>query len=568
MGGVSDGINPIPTTRQKIIAIEVVCQRGAAPRMRLLKNCGLERLRINPISCFTVVRRIRSSRKRKGFKMSDGNSSKVGMFYRGSTVLITGASGFLGQVLLEKILRSLDVAKVYVMIRAKRNSSADERLQRMLEGVLFDRVWQDPSRYKELRAKVIPVEVDLDSESNMIAEEMKVRLVEEVDVVFNLLASINFNEPLNCALRTNVEYTDRLLGLVSLMKRLKVVVHVSTFFSNCDKSMIEERIYDDIGFGGYANIMNIVSNLNDTELQAMEPHLIGDFPNTYTFSKKCAEVMVRDKYGDLPIGIFRPPIVSSTYQEPVAGWINNFNGPSGLVVMLSEGLYSAAFVDTRKRPFLVPVDYCVNALLICAVDIAKQRSLAPSIPVYNYTNPEDIFTWERIIDRFYEGLDPAKRMLAYLVTATVTRSPARYAMCKTLMRVEGFFLDLARQFRGQAPAMSQVFERMINQSEVLKFFTFHEWTMKNENMQRLWRDEVSKEDGELFPFDLTRMDWDDYYRNFIPGVVKYAIAPRKAKDEKSKRVEGSGEVRKFSLYSIWSFLFHSLLNLLKNFTGR
>lgn len=136
------------------------------------------------------------------------------------------------------------------------------------------------------------------------------------------------------------------------------------------------------------------------------------------------------------------------------------------------------------------------------------------------------------------------------------------------MRVEGFFLDVMRQLRGQAPAMSQVFERMINQSEVLKFFTFHEWTMRNENVQRLWREEVSQEDAELFPFDLTKMDWDDYYRNFIPGVVRYAIAPRKEKDEKTKVVAGNGEVRKYSLYSIWSFLFHSLLSLLKNFTGR
>lgn len=80
--------------------------------------------------------------------------------------------------------------------------------------------------------------------------------------------------------------------------------------------------------------------------------------------------------------------------------------------MLSEGLYSAALVDTRKRPYLVPVDYCVNALLVCAVDIPKQRSLRSEIPVYNYTNPDQIFTWERIIERFYEGLNPYKRLLA------------------------------------------------------------------------------------------------------------------------------------------------------------
>ncbi|XP_062562566.1 fatty acyl-CoA reductase wat-like [Armigeres subalbatus] len=500
--------------------------------------------------------------------MSDGDHSKVGKFYRGSTVFITGATGFLGQVLLEKILRSLDVAKVYVMIRAKRNSTGAERLHRILEGALFDKVRQDPPGSKELRSKVIPVEVDLSSDGDLVEGDIKSRLLEEVDVVFNLLASISFNEPLDCAMRTNVVYSDRLLEFVSQMKRLKVVVHVSTFYSNCDKNMIEERIYDDIGFGGYANIINIVSNMSDSEVRSMEPHVIKRFPNTYTFSKKCAEVMVREKYGSLPIGIFRPPIVTSTYQEPITGWINNFNGPSGLVVMLSEGLYSAAFLDTRKRPFIVPVDYCVNALLMCAIDIVEQRSLAPIIPVYNYTNPDRIFTWDKICARFCEGLPPGKRVLAYCLTATITRNPVRYAICKTIMRIEGLFLDFIRQLRGQKPAMSQIFERMISQSDVLKFFTFREWTMRNDNIQRLWRQEVSREDAETFPFDLTQVDWDAYYRSFIPGVVKYAIQPRKEKEQKSNVDKGKWEGKQCTLYAIWSILFFSLLKLVKYFIGR
>jgi FlaA1/EpsC-like NDP-sugar epimerase len=49
---------------------------------------------------------------------------------RGRTVLLTGATGFLGKIILEKILRSApDVARVYVLVRPRKGSTADERMQ-------------------------------------------------------------------------------------------------------------------------------------------------------------------------------------------------------------------------------------------------------------------------------------------------------------------------------------------------------------------------------------------------------------------------------------------------------
>ena len=50
-------------------------------------------------------------------------------FYRGKSIFITGVTGFIGKVLLEKILRSFpDVAGVFVLIRSRKGLAARERL--------------------------------------------------------------------------------------------------------------------------------------------------------------------------------------------------------------------------------------------------------------------------------------------------------------------------------------------------------------------------------------------------------------------------------------------------------
>lgn len=57
----------------------------------------------------------------------------VSEFYHGKTVFITGGTGFMGKVLLEKLLRACPgLARVYLLIRPKKGQDARERLQQLL----------------------------------------------------------------------------------------------------------------------------------------------------------------------------------------------------------------------------------------------------------------------------------------------------------------------------------------------------------------------------------------------------------------------------------------------------
>lgn len=57
-------------------------------------------------------------------------------------VLVTGTTGFLGKVLLEKLLYAVpDIKLIYVLIRAKKGSKLNERFKReILDSPCFDRL--------------------------------------------------------------------------------------------------------------------------------------------------------------------------------------------------------------------------------------------------------------------------------------------------------------------------------------------------------------------------------------------------------------------------------------------
>ena len=56
-------------------------------------------------------------------------SSEIVKYYRNKSIFITGATGFLGKVLIEKLLRSCyDLKKIYVLVRHKKGQTPAQRL--------------------------------------------------------------------------------------------------------------------------------------------------------------------------------------------------------------------------------------------------------------------------------------------------------------------------------------------------------------------------------------------------------------------------------------------------------
>lgn len=60
--------------------------------------------------------------------------ASIKSFYRNACILVTGGTGFVGKVLLEKLLRTCDSLRcIYVLLRSKRGLSSEERYHELIQ---------------------------------------------------------------------------------------------------------------------------------------------------------------------------------------------------------------------------------------------------------------------------------------------------------------------------------------------------------------------------------------------------------------------------------------------------
>ncbi|XP_058827057.1 fatty acyl-CoA reductase wat-like [Topomyia yanbarensis] len=493
-------------------------------------------------------------------KNATPETNRILDMYKDSTILITGGTGFLGKVLLEKALRCLDVRKIFILIRRKEGLSADERLVKLLQDAIFEKARNCYRNEGELLAKLEAVQIDLESDRLcQCATETEARLLEQTEIIFNVLASVKFNETIRNALRTNVAGTRKVLQLAQRMQRLRSVVHVSTLYSNCQRTEIEEKVYQDIPMG-YGAILQLADTLSEQEMDNFQHCFLGPMPNTYTFSKKCAEVMIQDEFSHLPIGIFRPPIVISTYREPLPGWTDNLNGPSGVCMWTAKGLIRTIWGSATKTANLVPVDYCVNAIIVAAFDIRQrhwqnklqydnsvhemeatqhddkncfscavreqQDKHIPTqqdgeLPMYNFMYPEHSLTWGRYMEMASLGFDSRLHQLVWNYSYVITSYRHVFRLLSFCFHtVPAIILDTVRKIRRKKPVYQRAMQKTNRFLEMMSYFGLRQWTIRNGNVRRM-RTLLSREETRLLEFDMAAIDWNEYFGSYIPGIRRY-----------------------------------------------
>jgi fatty acyl-CoA reductase len=236
--------------------------------------------------------------------------------YEDQCVLVTGSTGFVGKVLVEKLLRQCKTIKrVYILLRAKKGVGIEKRFESFKNLIIFNKLKQsDPKVFEKLTA----IEGDLMEDNSGISRGDEDHLRKNLNFIIHCAASVKFDEPLKVALKMNTISTRNMLELAESCENLKGFVHVSTAFSNTNQRVIYEKIYEPIC--DYKRAVMLAENDEDEELDKITEAALQVFPNTYIFTKNLTEKLVSD-YTHLPITIVRPSIICPSNLEPELGWV-------------------------------------------------------------------------------------------------------------------------------------------------------------------------------------------------------------------------------------------------------
>lgn len=321
----------------------------------------------------------------------------------GFHVLLTGATGFLGQATLERLLASYPDTHVSVLIRPRGERGAADRLSALLRKNVFrclsERLGGDELA-RMVRERVTVIEGDLGS----------VTLPADLDVVIHGASTVSFDPPVDEAFRTNVS------GVATLYQALAGsphVVHVSTaYVAGTRKGVVAETALDhnvdwqlelDMALAARIEVerdsrrpevlRRVLAQAQGQHAKAGPQSTAADaerlrtewvtrrlvdygraraqslgWPDVYTLTKALGERVGEQLWAHTgrALSVVRPAIVESALRHPYPGWIDGFKMADPLIIAYGRGVL-------REFPGLpdsvldvIPVDLVVNAILAAA----------------------------------------------------------------------------------------------------------------------------------------------------------------------------------------------------------
>ncbi|XP_022673263.1 fatty acyl-CoA reductase wat-like isoform X2 [Varroa jacobsoni] len=432
-------------------------------------------------------------------------------FYQQQTVLLMGSTGFVGKFILFQLLR-MKTRKVYLLIRKKKNKTAQQRFEDLFSDFLFT------SDLLRLKKRVQLVEGDVSTASHGIKLHDLSLLRNEVTIVIHSATSTRFDHSLSAAVRRNLLSTSVMLKLCNTIVGLRCLVYVSTSYTGCYRRFIEERV----ATSDCKKAMDLLQLL-ESDPAFLDSSELNGHPNTFTFSKFHAESLVH--YSGVPHAIVRHPIVIGSLRDPTRAWLDNFHNFHGVVAQADMGYEIPILLDPVSQITLIPVDMAAN-IVIGAGWRCAERHRANGL-VYN------------CIDTCTTPL--AKEMTTRMITALENRptKPANYRKLNTtnsrvwrfivlvLFYIPAFITDMwtvliTRHICSGQRNIEAVtkLRRAHLKASVLDNFPSGDFIFDYENVRSLTTLLPPKE-YKKYPMDVSYIDWDTFMRDIALSVASY-----------------------------------------------
>jgi alcohol-forming fatty acyl-CoA reductase len=502
----------------------------------------------------------------------------------GRRVAVTGATGFLGTALVERLLRCVPGCEVVALVRPGRRVGAAERVRRdVVRNEAFDRLRREwgSGFDEEIARRLVAVAGDVGQDGLALDDEGRAALA-ACDVVIHSAAAVSFDIPLDTAVEVNLLGPRRMVELLGEAGSSAHLVAVSTaYVAGNRRGAAPEALLSETPFSveldWRAEVAGARRARADADAESRRPELLKRFsrkahtelgaagtpllasrserlrqnwvddrlvelgrtraqalgwPDAYAYTKALGERALVEGRGDVPVSIVRPSIIESALEEPLPGWIRGFRMAEPVILSYGRGLLKDFPGIPEGVIDVIPVDLVVGAVLAVAAAPPPEE---PAVyqAVTGATNP---LRYGVLVDLVQEWFTehPLYDDAGQPIVVPEWSFPGRGRVRRQLKRAVGGLTAAERAVghlpvRGKrADVAARLEERRTQAERALGYVELYGSYIETEarfddSRLRALGDALDPGERQTFGFDPAAIDWAHYVHDVhLPSVVHHA----------------------------------------------
>jgi fatty acyl-CoA reductase len=522
----------------------------------------------------------------------------------GKKIAITGATGFLGTAVVERLLRSVPDCEVVCIVRPTRKFSPLERVMReVVRNDCFDRLRKELGEEFDanLERRLHAIAGDVSSEALGLDKDGRTML-QQCDVVIHSAATVSFDSPLDMAVEVNLLGPKRVADAIRESGSTAHLIAVSTAYvagnrrgTGYEELVTESWYSPEVDWK--AEVLAGRRALADAEHQSRQLEKLNDFrkqarrelgaagnpliserteklrqewvrtrlveqgkaranslgwPDVYAYTKALGERALLETRENVPVSFVRPSIIESALHEPFPGWIRGFRMAEPILLGVGKGLLKTFPGLPDGVLDVIPVDKVV-ATIIATAALADGDN--PS--VYQIASgTRQPLQYRKLVDLVtdYYRRNPLYDNNGQPIIVQEWQYPVRGKVEKQLSRAITV-LDIGERILNRLPvrgAPSEFAGKLEEQRtealkaqgyvEIYSAYTQSEARFSIERSLALF-ESLNETDKSKFNFDPIDIDWKHYLHNIhLPSVI--AQGRVRTKPVKKKTVDKTDLARK------------------------
>ena len=518
----------------------------------------------------------------------------------GKRIAITGATGFVGTALVERLLRSVPGCDLVLLIRGGKRGAPERARREIFKNDCFDRLRKElagtAETFDEMVARrVQTINGDVSNDGLGLNDTDQVILA-SCHTIIHSAAAVAFDSPLDTAVEINLLGPTRVAEALQKLGVAPHLVTVSTCYvagnrrGNAPEELVSEGPFD-LGLNWRKEVLSARRLRSDAEAASRLPDKLREFrssaikelgaagapalaakteqlrerwvtdelveagraraasvgwPDAYAFTKALGEQALMESKGNIAVNIVRPSIIESALSEPRPGWIRGFRMAEPVILSYARGLLTQFPGVPEGTVDVIPVDIVVASIIAVA-------AVGPSAPRITQVASGGVnpLKYQAMVDyiRDWFTQHPLYDAEGQPIEVPVWKFPARGKVQQQLKRAQ-MLVTRAEQtlqmlpLRGtQAEWAAKLEERKHDIDRAYEYvqlyglYTECEALYQVNNLLGMW-DALDAVDQARFNFDPRSVDWSFYVTEIhLPSIVTHARAKTKPGKNRNDRTD-------------------------------